>query len=81
MLQTQDYPTVLVGLFLEQPTPFIREFFQHIAALNYPKNKIDMYIHNKVRSDEIIVHKSKYSFRTHQRRTQFVNQNNKIGSL
>ncbi|PVD36874.1 hypothetical protein C0Q70_03864 [Pomacea canaliculata] len=46
-IKTQDYPTVLVGLFLEQPTPFIREFFQHIAALNYPKNKIDMYIHNK----------------------------------
>ena len=38
----------MIGLFLEQPTPFIREFFQHIAALNYPKSRIDLYIHNKV---------------------------------
>ncbi|KAK7094083.1 procollagen-lysine,2-oxoglutarate 5-dioxygenase 1-like [Littorina saxatilis] len=46
-LKREDYPTLLLGLFLEQPTPFIREFFQHIAALNYPKDRIDLYIHNK----------------------------------
>ncbi|KAL8624347.1 hypothetical protein ACOMHN_044778 [Nucella lapillus] len=46
-VKPEDYPTVLVGLFVEQPTPFIREFFQRIAALNYPKGRIDMYIHNK----------------------------------
>lgn len=47
-VQHEDYPTVMIGLFLEQPTPFIREFFQHIATLNYPKSRIDLYIHNKV---------------------------------
>ena len=47
-LQPDDYPTVMIGLFLEQPTPFIREFFERIAALNYPKNRIDLFIHNKV---------------------------------
>lgn len=46
-LKPEDYPTVLIGLFLEYPTPFIREFFQRIAALSYPKQRIDLYIHNK----------------------------------
>ncbi|KAK7471385.1 hypothetical protein BaRGS_00035991 [Batillaria attramentaria] len=40
-------PTILMGLFVEQPTPFIREFFRRIAALNYPKRKIGLFIHNK----------------------------------
>ena len=48
MLQREDYPNVLIGLFLEQATPFIREFFEKIAALNYPKERIDVYIHNTV---------------------------------
>ena len=42
-----DYPTVLLALFLTQPTPFTREFFQRIAALDYPKNRIDLYVYNK----------------------------------
>ncbi|XP_076452068.1 procollagen-lysine,2-oxoglutarate 5-dioxygenase 1-like [Babylonia areolata] len=46
-VKPEDYPTVLMGLFMEQPTPFIREFFQRIAAIKYPKARIDLYIHNK----------------------------------
>ncbi|CAG5117998.1 unnamed protein product, partial [Candidula unifasciata] len=43
-----DYPTVLIALFVEQATPFLREFFQRVASLDYPKDKIDVYIHNNV---------------------------------
>lgn len=45
-VKMDDFPTILLGLFVEQPTPFIHEFFQTIAALNYPKSKMDLLVHN-----------------------------------
>ncbi|XP_059152546.1 procollagen-lysine,2-oxoglutarate 5-dioxygenase 1-like isoform X2 [Physella acuta] len=47
-LKEADYPTVMVGLFVEYPTPFVREFFDRVAALKYPKDKMDIYIHYSV---------------------------------
>jgi len=37
-----------MGIFIEKPIPFIREAFQHIAALDYPKSRIDVFIHSTV---------------------------------
>ncbi|GFO21945.1 procollagen-lysine,2-oxoglutarate 5-dioxygenase [Plakobranchus ocellatus] len=45
-LKEADYPTVLIALFVEYRTPFIREFFQRVAGLSYPRSKIQIYIHN-----------------------------------
>jgi procollagen-lysine,2-oxoglutarate 5-dioxygenase len=47
-VQESDYPSVLVAIFVESATPFIREFFQRVAALDYPKDRIDVYVHNNV---------------------------------
>ncbi|GAB6033651.1 hypothetical protein CHUAL_013714 [Chamberlinius hualienensis] len=44
-LNEDQYPTVVMGIFLEKPTPFLEEFLQRVGALVYPKNKIDLYIH------------------------------------
>ncbi|XP_066297450.1 procollagen-lysine,2-oxoglutarate 5-dioxygenase 1-like isoform X3 [Branchiostoma lanceolatum] len=41
-----DYPVVVIGLFIEQPTPFVPEFLNKIYNLDYPKNKIVLFIHN-----------------------------------
>ena len=38
----------MMGLFIEQPTPFVKEWFEKVAALDYPKEKIDVLIHNAV---------------------------------
>ena len=35
-----------MAIFLEQPTPFLEEFFELIDSLDYPKNKVDLFIHN-----------------------------------
>ena len=35
----------MVAVFIEQPTPFIEEFFRKLFALEYPKESIDMYLH------------------------------------
>lgn len=44
----QEYPSVLVGVFIEKPTPFLPEFFQRLLSLDYPKDKIKVFIHNNV---------------------------------
>uniref|UniRef100_A0A8C6PAQ0 procollagen-lysine 5-dioxygenase n=1 Tax=Nothobranchius furzeri TaxID=105023 RepID=A0A8C6PAQ0_NOTFU len=46
--QLQEYPNVLVGVFIEQPTPFLPEFFQRLLALDYPKDKLKLFVHNNV---------------------------------
>lgn len=43
-----DFPTVMIGVFVEKKTPFITEFFQKVASLNYPKQKIDLLLHNSL---------------------------------
>ncbi|XP_068199821.1 procollagen-lysine,2-oxoglutarate 5-dioxygenase 2 isoform X2 [Antennarius striatus] len=44
--QLNEYPNVLVGVFIEQPTPFLPEFFQQLLTLDYPKDKIKLFVHN-----------------------------------
>uniref|UniRef100_A0A3P9D3F6 procollagen-lysine 5-dioxygenase n=1 Tax=Maylandia zebra TaxID=106582 RepID=A0A3P9D3F6_9CICH len=39
---------VLVGVFIEQPTPFLPEFFQRLLTLDYPKDKLKLFVHNNV---------------------------------
>lgn len=47
-LDEQNLPTVMLALFIEKATPFIEEWFDLIAKLNYPKEKMDLFIHNNV---------------------------------
>uniref|UniRef100_UPI00398EBAFC procollagen-lysine,2-oxoglutarate 5-dioxygenase 1 isoform X1 n=1 Tax=Pristiophorus japonicus TaxID=55135 RepID=UPI00398EBAFC len=41
-----EFPTVLVGIFIEQPTPFVEEFFERLVNLNFPKEQLRIFIHN-----------------------------------
>ena len=41
-----ETPEILLAIFIEQSTPFIEEFFEKIIALDYPKDKIDLFIHS-----------------------------------
>uniref|UniRef100_H3A9R4 Procollagen-lysine,2-oxoglutarate 5-dioxygenase 1 n=1 Tax=Latimeria chalumnae TaxID=7897 RepID=H3A9R4_LATCH len=45
-LKDSDFPLVMVGVFIEQPTPFISEFFKRLHALQYPKGRLQLFIHN-----------------------------------
>jgi len=49
MLQLDSYPTVLVAVFIEQPTPFLEEFLDKIYHIDYPKQKLHLFVHNSVR--------------------------------
>ncbi|XP_072607279.1 procollagen-lysine,2-oxoglutarate 5-dioxygenase 1 isoform X1 [Vulpes vulpes] len=39
-------PTVLVGVFIEQPTPFLSLFFRRLLRLHYPRKQMRLFIHN-----------------------------------
>ncbi|CAF2076350.1 unnamed protein product [Rotaria magnacalcarata] len=43
-----QWPMVYIGLFIEFPTPFLREYFEKIMKLTYPKQRLSILIHNQV---------------------------------
>ncbi|XP_040283981.1 procollagen-lysine,2-oxoglutarate 5-dioxygenase 2 isoform X2 [Bufo bufo] len=42
----EEYPRITVGVFIEQATPFLPEFFTRLLALDYPQEKLSLFIHN-----------------------------------
>lgn len=54
--------TIFIALFIERPTPFLEQFFEKIRALDYPKEKIHIFIHNVEESHSSLVEKYYYSF-------------------
>ena len=44
-----SFPTVMLALFVEYPTPFFQEVLERIYKLNYPKSKLVLWVHNNVR--------------------------------
>ncbi|KAF3703649.1 Procollagen-lysine,2-oxoglutarate 5-dioxygenase 2 [Channa argus] len=46
LTQLKEYPNVMVGVFIEQPTPFLPEFFQRLLTLDFPKDKLNIFVHN-----------------------------------
>lgn len=49
-MQDEALPTLLVGVFIEQPTPFLSLFFQRLLRLHYPRKQMRLFIHNHVSS-------------------------------
>ncbi|XP_050683668.1 procollagen-lysine,2-oxoglutarate 5-dioxygenase isoform X2 [Leptidea sinapis] len=51
-LEEEELPQVMLGVFIEQPTPFLEEFLNSILDFDYPKNKIQLFLHNNVEYHE-----------------------------
>ncbi|KAL7976026.1 hypothetical protein Chor_014983, partial [Crotalus horridus] len=45
-LKEDALPLTVIGVFIEQPTPFLDQFFKRLQLLRYPKKKIHLFIHN-----------------------------------
>lgn len=43
-----NYPSVLIAIFIESPTPFLEEQLLKVHDLEYPKERIHLFIHNAV---------------------------------
>lgn len=65
-LVEDDLPNVMLALFIEKPTPFVKEFMEKIYNLNYPKENLHLFIHNNVAyhkkdvRDFILAHSEEY---------------------
>ncbi|KAL2103375.1 hypothetical protein ACEWY4_000243 [Coilia grayii] len=42
-----EYPLVVIGIFIQQPTPFVSVFFERLLKLKYPKNRLRLFIFNQ----------------------------------
>lgn len=51
----ETYPIILIAIFIEQPTPFLEEFFQAIYRQAYPKSRLHLFIHNNVPYHESVI--------------------------
>ena len=49
VVQESLYPLVMVGLFVETGTPFLEEMLAKVSALDYPKHRMHLFVHNQVR--------------------------------
>eukprot|EP00111_Clytia_hemisphaerica_P018349 TCONS_00054259-protein len=47
-IKEEDWPTILIGLFIPEPTPFVQSYLRHISSQRYPKSKIDIFLHSVV---------------------------------
>ncbi|OXB64355.1 hypothetical protein ASZ78_009938 [Callipepla squamata] len=45
-VKDEAVPVILIGVFIEQPTPFLSQFFMRLRDLHYPKQRIQIFIHN-----------------------------------
>lgn len=42
------WPQVLMGVFVEKPTPFLSSVLDKLTNLNYPHELIDLFVHTTV---------------------------------
>ncbi|XP_067383244.1 procollagen-lysine,2-oxoglutarate 5-dioxygenase 1 isoform X2 [Channa argus] len=46
-LKESEYPLVVIGIFIQQPTPFVTVFFERLLKLQYPKDRLKLFIYNQ----------------------------------
>ncbi|XP_034233658.1 procollagen-lysine,2-oxoglutarate 5-dioxygenase isoform X2 [Thrips palmi] len=43
-----ELPSVVIAVFIQQPTPFLEDFFEKILKQDYPKKRMFLFVHNDV---------------------------------
>lgn len=51
-VEEAEWPTVTLAVFVEKATPFFEELLDSVLALEYPKKKIDLFVHCNVKFHE-----------------------------
>lgn len=49
VLNDEELPAITIAIFIEKATPFLEEFFDSILTIDYPKKRINVFLHNAVR--------------------------------
>ncbi|CAH0558083.1 unnamed protein product [Brassicogethes aeneus] len=56
-IDDEKLPLVMIGIFVEIPTPFLEEMLEKVYNLEYPKNRIHLFVHNAVQYHSDVVSK------------------------
>lgn len=72
----EEYPTVQMSIFIKQATPFLDIFFERIAALTYPKNRIHLtgYVAKKADMQRPLAHAFNKTYGHHYRTSIWFDQ-------
>ncbi|XP_045601648.1 procollagen-lysine,2-oxoglutarate 5-dioxygenase 1 [Procambarus clarkii] len=54
-LSKDEYPRVLIAVFIVKPAPFLEDMLAKIVNLNYPKNKLDILVYNQAKLHESLI--------------------------
>lgn len=54
-VEEEKLPSLLLAVFIEVPTPFLQDVLENIYQLDYPKDRIHLWVHNSVSLHEVLV--------------------------
>ncbi|XP_061591588.1 procollagen-lysine,2-oxoglutarate 5-dioxygenase 1 isoform X2 [Cololabis saira] len=46
-LKESEYPLVMIAIFVQEPTPFVTVFFERLLKLQYPKDRLTLFVYNQ----------------------------------
>lgn len=46
--ENEKMPFVILAVYVEVPTPFLQDVLERIYQINYPKNRLHLWVHNGV---------------------------------
>ncbi len=54
-LEKKTWPTVVLAVFVERPSPFLSEVLERVTQLDYPKSRMSLFVHNAVSQKPLFV--------------------------
>uniref|UniRef100_A0A8D8WHN7 procollagen-lysine 5-dioxygenase n=1 Tax=Cacopsylla melanoneura TaxID=428564 RepID=A0A8D8WHN7_9HEMI len=79
-LRPDQYPSVLISVFIDKPSAFLEEFLNKIANFNYPAKKISMFLYNNQEYHGALFENYIHIFKKMFKKVKFVAHNSTMGS-
>ncbi|XP_030041541.1 procollagen-lysine,2-oxoglutarate 5-dioxygenase 1 isoform X1 [Microcaecilia unicolor] len=79
-LKEDSFPFVVIGIFIELPTPFVSQLFKWLENLVYPKEQIQLFIYNQEPHHQSLVEKFVTEHGNRYRMIKMVGPKEKLGN-
>ncbi|KAI5705962.1 procollagen-lysine,2-oxoglutarate 5-dioxygenase [Diaphorina citri] len=79
-LKPDQFPSVLISVFIDKPTAFLEEFLNKIANLNYPAKKISMFVYNNQEYHAPLFDDYIHNFKTMFKNVKYIAHNSTVNS-
>lgn len=77
-LKPDQYPSILLSIFIDKPSAFLEEFLNKIANLNYPAKKISMFVYNNQEYHAPLFDDYIYIFKTMFKKVKYIAHNSTV---